>query len=165
MRSHIEIYYLWPNIIFLIGPDTDSLSIYLSTKPDSIHINVTNIQYSIQRAAINLSQDLYSNKNKRNKMYDDIVIDEDNDVIDERNKLPETKIIEDIDQRKRMKMLKEYINTKMEAKRSQVIHYFMQGLSYKEISKLMDISEGNARKLRYRAFLELEEHFKNENIS
>lgn len=136
-----------------------------STIPDPIYFNVSNIQYSIQRAAINLSQDLHSNKNKRNKMYDDVVINEDNDIIDERNKLPEIKIIEDIDQRKRMKILKEYINTKMETKRSQVIHYFMQGLSYKEISSLMNISEGNARKLRYRAFMELEEHFKNKDIN
>ena len=132
-------------------------------RPEPIHLNISNIQYSIQRAAINLSQDLYSNKNKRNKMYDDVVINEDNDIIDERNKLPETRIIEDIDQRRRMKMLKEYINTKMETKRSQVIHYFMQGLSYKEIASLMDITEGNARKLRYRAFMELEEHFKNKD--
>ena len=134
-----------------------------TVRPEPIHLNISNIQYSIQRAAINLSQDLHSNKNKRNKMYDDVVINEDNDIIDERNKLPETRIIEDIDQRRRMKMLKEYINTKMETKRSQVIHYFMQGLSYKEIASLMDITEGNARKLRYRAFMELEEHFKNKD--
>jgi len=133
------------------------------TIPDPIHLNVSNIQYSIQRAAINRSQDLHSNKNKRNKMYDDVVINEDNEIIDERNKLPETRIIENIDQRRRMKMLKEYINTKMERKRSQVIHYYMQGLSYKEIASLMGISEGNARKLRYRAFIELEKYFKNKD--
>jgi len=147
-----------------------------STIPDPIYFNVSNIQYSIQRAAINRSQDLHSNKNKRNKMYDDVVIESGSEIDgmenegtrrNERtfrsNNPVEKRVIENIDQRRRMKMLKEYINTKMETKRSQVIHYFMQGLSYKEIASLMNISEGNARKLRYRAFIELEKYFKNKD--
>jgi len=149
-----------------------------AVRPQPIHLNISNIQYSIQRAAINLSQDLYSNKNKRNKMYDDVVIESGSEIDGMENEDTkrngrafrannpvEKKVIENIDQRTRMKMLKEYINTKMETKRSQVIHYFMQGLSYTEIASLMDITEGNARKLRYRAFIELEEHFKNKDIN
>ena len=52
----------------------------------------------------------------------------------------------------------------METKKSQSIYYFMQGLSYEEIAKLMNISNGHARKLRCRAIQELARQFKGMKI-
>ena len=60
--------------------------------------------------------------------------------------------------------LKKYINDKMETKKSQSIYYFMQGLSYEEIAKLMNISNGRARQLRCRAIQELARQFKGMKI-
>ena len=65
---------------------------------------------------------------------------------------------------KKIKEIKKYINDKMETKKSQSIYYFMQGLSYEEIAKLMNISNGRARQLRCRAIQELARQFKGMKI-
>ena len=59
-----------------------------------------------------------------------------------------------------MKEINEYINKKMEEKKSQSILYFMQGLSYEEIAELMNITKARARQLRFKALQELAQNFK-----
>ena len=122
-------------------------------------INIFNILLSIHRSAKNLSIDLLSKKNIRNRNHDPIVINDKDEVIDYRNSQPEDKIIDEIDDKKKIKLIKDYINKKMESKRSQVMYYYLQGMSYKEIGSLLNISEGNARKIRFKAINELTENF------
>ena len=62
-------------------------------------------------------------------------------IIGKKPLTPEQKMVENLDnarKNKKIKEIKKYINDKMETKKSQSIYYFMQGLSYEEIAKLMN---------------------------
>ena len=136
-----------------------------SMKPNSLHINVYPMEYSIQRSAKNLAIDKYSSKNKKNKTFIDIVIEPGKsiDAAESRagyqEKENEDSIIEGIEQTRQRKKLKEYMDNKMNPKMALALKYHLQGFSDKEVADLMEISHGNVRKLLYKSRLELANAF------
>ena len=153
-----------------------------SIKPNSLHINVYPVEYTIQRSAKNLAIDQHSSKNKRNKELIDIVIEPGSykkDVMeqssgykekeDDSNILPlpknlspeesikknEDDIIENNELKRKAKMVEEYIKNNMDPKTALAMHYWKQDISGKEMALLMGETAGNVRKLIYKGRLEL----------
>jgi len=153
-----------------------------SIKPNSLHINIYPVEYTIQRSAKNLAIDQHSSKNKRNKDLIDIVIEPGSykkDVMEnssgykekenDSNVLPlpknlspeesirknEDDIIENNELKRKAKMAEEYIKNNMDPKTALAINYWKQDISGKEMAALMGESEGYVRKLIYKGRLEL----------
>lgn len=157
------------HVINKIGPQEILLE-NTSAKPNPLKVNIYSLQYSIILAAKNRAKDLFSNKNVRNKMHDDFVTDTGEEIQDLNNtsEPAEEKIIEDIDKRRQMKILGDYMKNEMDPRLSQVLDYHLQGVSDREIAKLMDTSYGNARKMLFKArtdekLLELGKRLKDKN--
>ena len=135
-----------------------------SAYPQNLLINISNLQKAIQRSAKNLAVDQFSAKNVRNRDHISIVEDEKGEIMDNRHATPEKQIIDNLDIRRKMKEIKEYMYKKMDEKKSQSILYFMQGLSYEEISELLEVTKERARKIRCLALKELAQQFKGMKI-
>ena len=80
----------------------------------------------------NLAVDQFSVENVRNRDIISIVEDEKGEIMDNKPFTPEKQIIDNLDIRRKMKEIKEYMYKKMDEKKSQSILYLMQGLSMKK---------------------------------
>ena len=89
-------------------------------------------------------------------------------IIGKKALTPEQKMVENLDNARKNKKIKEIKNILMIKWKLKNLNpfttYATQGLSYEEIAKLMNISNGRARQLRCRAIQELARQFKGMKI-
>ena len=85
-----------------------------SAYPQNLLINISNLQKAMDSAK-NLAVDQFSAKNVRNRDHVSIVEDE-GEIMDNRYATPEKQIIDNLDIRRKMKEIKEYMYKKMDEK-------------------------------------------------